>query len=637
MRQLITTLSLLFVFTIGYAQVDIKALQNRLDSLVKYEPGLNDTIQISVGDIDIESFLKGVAEKAFLNISVSPDLNFLVSNNFTSVRVSNLLVFIAKTYKLDIEILGNIIYFKKYAEPIVVVAQEPVWKPIIDYDKATDLLSLELKNDNLYSVTKEITRISGKNIILSKELQEYKLTGYYFKMPLVEVLKNIVLSNNLEMVETEQGIIQLSEQPKQPTETSNTSRSNKSSRNKNKNVGGNRSNTGNYDIVVEDSLISLNVTDAPLSEVISDIANNLGASFVLLSMMNETVSLNLDKVTFEDFIVNAIPGKKLGCVKKKGIYIIGPKADLDNKITKILPLQYRNVEKLLEVFPKSMTEDMEIIEFLELNSLVVNGEDKKVREIESFVIQIDQLVPVILIEVLLVDVSKSKSFSAGIQAGLGEGSQKTTGSLFPDVDVNLSTKAINDLINSFNGFGWVKIGHVTPEFYMSIKALEQNGVLKLRSTPKLSTLNGHEASLSIGKTEYYVEEQNNVIGTQNPQNITTRNYKSVSADMALTIKPMISGDNYITLEIDVTQSDFTERISPDAPPGSVNRNFKSIIRVKNSEMILLGGLEENSVTDSGSGFPFLSSIPVIKWLFSNRTKQTSDAKLNIFVKPTIIN
>lgn len=165
--------------------------------------------------------------------------------------------------------------------------------------------------------------------------------------------------------------------------------------------------------------------------------------------------------------------------------------------------------------------------------------------------------------------------------------------------------------------------------------MEDNGVVKVRSTPKLAALNSHEATMSIGNTEYYLEETNNVIGSQNPQNIITKHYKSVKADMSIKVKPIVSGDNQITLEIEVNQSDFTARISPDAPPGTVSRNFSSLIRVKDGEMVLLGGLEEKKISDSGSGLPWFSRIPVIKWFFSSRTKARTKNKLNIFIKPTV--
>ncbi|MCE3229881.1 MAG: type and secretion system protein, partial [Bacteroidetes bacterium] len=64
--------------------------------------------------------------------------------------------------------------------------------------------------------------------------------------------------------------------------------------------------------------------------------------------------------------------------------------------------------------------------------------------------------------------------------------------------------------------------------------------------------------------------------------------------------------------------------------------FKSLVRVKNGEMIMLGGLEENQTNNSGSGLPLISRIPILKWIFGNRTKAKSENKLTIFIKPTVI-
>jgi len=167
--------------------------------------------------------------------------------------------------------------------------------------------------------------------------------------------------------------------------------------------------------------------------------------------------------------------------------------------------------------------------------------------------------------------------------------------------------------------------------------LEEQGALKLRSTPQLATLNGHKAELSIGETAYYLENQNNLVQNQNQSNILqTQQYKAVNADLSVSILPQISADEQITMDIHVKQSSFTERISTTAPPGTINRDFKSLIRVKNGDMIMLGGLEENSKSESGSGLPWISRVPVLKWFFGNRTKKKTENKLTIFIKPVII-
>ena len=124
--------------------------------------------------------------------------------------------------------------------------------------------------------------------------------------------------------------------------------------------------------------------------------------------------------------------------------------------------------------------------------------------------------------------------------------------------------------------------------------------------PRLSTLNGHRAFLSIGETTYYVVTNQNYYGSQIPQTSEIKNYQSIDAELSLTLKPLISGDGQITMDIKVIQSSFNgQKIDQDAPPGINSREFTSIIRVKDQDIIVLGGLEEKVKNDSGTGVPFV--------------------------------
>jgi len=166
--------------------------------------------------------------------------------------------------------------------------------------------------------------------------------------------------------------------------------------------------------------------------------------------------------------------------------------------------------------------------------------------------------------------------------------------------------------------------------------METNGDLKIKSTPKLATLNGHRASFSNGQTSYYAVVQRNIIGTNNPQTSEIRNYFPIDAKLGLDIKPYVTGDKQVLLDINVIQSSFGQRIAEDAPPDISSRNFSSVVRMKDQDIAVLGGLEENYKNNSGSGVPFLARIPLIKWLFSKRVREGRKSKLTVFIKPTVI-
>jgi type IV pilus assembly protein PilQ len=227
-----------------------------------------------------------------------------------------------------------------------------------------------------------------------------------------------------------------------------------------------------------------------------------------------------------------------------------------------------------------------------------------------------------------------------MKAGLDKiNKTQTSGVLFPTTDMSLDNTSVNSLIDAFNGLGFIKLGKVTDAFYLNLKLLESNSALKIESTPKIATLSGHEATLAIGETSYYFEQNNRILNNNIGNGgdiLQSGTWKSTDANLSVSIKPYVSTDENVTLTINVEKSAFLGRAGENAPPGKATQKFQSLIRVKNGEMILLGGLDELKRENSGSGVPLVSRIPVIKWFFSSRKKAKGDSKLHIFIKPTIV-
>lgn len=587
-------------------------------------PALDEKIEISVDEVELEEFLRGLATANKLNVSVDPELNVKITNNFVDVSVADILIFLAQQHQLDISFIGNIINISNFKE---VVVEEPVKIPSrVEYYAENDLLSLDFNNTLLHEVLKEITLESGKNVIANTGLEATTSSAYILKMPFDNAIEKFALANNLDMTLSGDGFYILS---KKEAGTQNISGK--------RNTRGNNVNAADFEYTAVDrNNISIQALETPVIDIVRTISTALGINYYLLSEPAGNVNMSIKEFTYDRFLDHVFKGTLYTHRKVNDIYLIGERIGEDLRDTRVVELQHRSIENVVDNIPAEIKTGVSIKEFNDLNSLILSGSLPNILEIENFIRGIDKVVPVVLIEVMIVDYSSGHTVSTGINAGIGEEpAAKSGGQIYPSLDYSMNANSVNNLVESLNGFGWFKLGKVTPNFYLNIQALEEQGVLKVRSTPKLATLNGNEANLSIGNTEYYAVESNNVIGSQNPQNIITRTYQSVNADLTVTIKPFVSGDEQITLDITVEQSDFTARVSPDAPPGSITRSFSSLIRVKNEEMVLLGGLEQKSIDDSGSGVPLLSRIPVIKWFFSSRRKSRSVDKLNIFIKPTV--
>ncbi len=634
-----------FFMLAGYAQeTNQDSLELKLRNLALSEPALNTKVSVSVEDLDMGNFLRAVANNAKININIDPKLNINVTNNFSDVKVVDLLIFVCREYNLEIDIIGNIIsvYMADIPAP-----PPAVYKPKqipVTYNKENDLISFDIKNDTLEQVIKEITLQTGKNIVVSPDVKNKVVSGYVQGETLDKAITMLAFANNFIYKKDETNgfyLVRLPD-PEQDASRASSEINNISGRKENRNNKNQDANkkTEGGSLFYEDAgngIFSIYCEKANLEDIIKSLCDTLHLNYFITTGLTAEISLNLVNADFETFLQHVFSGLKFSYIKKDGIYLFGDTQIQELRVIKNIQLQYRSVEDVEKIIPSDLKKELEIKEFLDLNSLLVSGAISKVNLVENFLRDIDKLVPVVLIEVIVVDISKSANISTGISVGTTVQEVQSGGTVFPGIDYTLSSGSINTLLNSFDGFGTLNLGRVNSNFYMSLKALESNGNIKIRSTPQLATLNGHEANLTIGKTTYYKEQTQNLAINQSTTSVTTVSFKAVKADLSIKIKPVVSGDEQITLEVEVKQSDFGARSDPDAPPDQVSREFKSTIRVKNQEMVLLGGLEEMSDSKTSSGLPLLARVPVLKWLFSSRVNESENSKLNIFIKPTVIN
>lgn len=402
-------------------------------------------------------------------------------------------------------------------------------------------------------------------------------------------------------------------------------------------------------------LYSIDFTDCPMDALVRRLVIETGCNIVYEpSLSSRTLSGFGTEMTLPQMMDNISMSNGLKCeMAESGFWMIGEKGRGGNSFfpdatsinpqpvfcVRRFPMRFRTIDDVVEIIPTVLKKDIEIKLFSDLNSLVISGNQTDVEALEDFLNSIDESVPLISIDVMIVDATDKKSRSTGISFGKGDqASGNSYGTLSPGVDVSLGAGKINQLLNAFNGLGLVNLGNVGPNFYANLKLLEEDGAITLRSTPKLSTLNGHKAVLKSGEVKYYRESQVNIIGTQNPLQSESYLWKNVEASFILDMTPIVSADSTITIRIELSQDEFTERDSGDltAPPGMTKRSFNSIVKVKDGEMILLGGIEKNLTDDSSTGLPWIARVPVLRLFFGNVTKTREVQKLNVFIRPTII-
>jgi type IV pilus assembly protein PilQ len=610
------------------AQDRFTAIENKLKELSKDSPGLNEKVELSVNGASIPDFIRGIANANNLNVSVDPGISGKIVNNFSNVTVSDVLLFLCKKYDLDVSFIGNIMSFTQYTVPAPPPLKYNPKTVNISYDKASNLLSMDLNNDSLVNVAKTLTRVTQKNVVYAPDLSGKIVNGFIQNMTFNSALDKFAFANDLKITPTSDNFYLI-----EKLDLVNTK--NSSGRN---NAGSSLvANNPGVNIHSNDRKLSVEANNTPISDLLSAASVELKNSYFLFTEPKGNASLSIKDATYEEFLGYLFNGTDYTFKKEGDIYLIGDRNLEGIRSTKVISLKYRTIEKVIDFIPADLKKGIDLKTFNDQNSLIVSGSLPRITELERFLRDIDRVVPVISIEVIIMDVNNTHTVSAGIKAGLGDKPTTTGGDVFPELNLTLGANSVNNIIDGINGLGIVNLGKVTPLFYVTLQALEQNGDVKINSTPLLSTLNGNKATMSIGETRYYEENTSNVITTQSTTTVQSKIYKPLQAEFSMSINPIVSGDEQITLDISVKQSSFTSQSAGKGSPyNTSSRDFQSLIRVKNQEMIMLGGLDNETKNETGSGVPFLSRIPVIRWLFSYRTRTKAKSKLTIFIKPTVI-
>lgn len=637
-KIILISLALALLTLAATAQERLVQVRTDIELLAKTTPGLNEQAEITMSGVSIQEFVRTLGNAHRLNINIDPTIGATVVNNFANARVADILVFLCKEYDLNLEVIGSIMSFTQYDAPEPVAVAKPAKKLGISYSDQTDFLSLDLKKDTLAKVVAGITDISLKNVIIDQGLENEEVSCFIKNRPFANALEMMAFSNGLKVEPAGENVFRIVKDAPEPVATTNTS----TNRNNRGNQGGQNNNKqlpkgGQFTVTVgTDDLISVDAVDVPITDVVQAVSAELLKNYFLFSQPQGNTTLYIENATYDEFMQYLLNGTEFTYKIEDEVYLIGERKLERLRSTEMVQLQNRTVESISEFIPTELKAGVEIKEFTELNSLVLSGSHPRINEIKRFVREIDKVVPVVLIDVIIVDYQTGHNMDLGVSLGTGPSDTQTGVQLSPGVNATINANAINSLINSFNGFGILNLGRVGPDFYMSLEALENNNILKKRSTPKLATLNGHEASMSLGNTEYYAENTQNVLGSINTTVTQSQVFKPLNADFSINIKPIVSGDDQVTMSITVSKSEFGARTVENGPPSSSNLTFESVMRVRNEEMILLGGLEEREKNNTTSGLPWLSRVPVLKWIFGKETRSKSKRKLNIFIKPTIL-
>ena len=632
---------LLFAIVVQAQQTDrLSNIRYRLNALAVEVPGLNQKIEMDINDALISDFMRGLAQSYKLNINIAPDLQKKMTNHFSNIPVQEVLYFLAQQYQLDYDIMGAIINVRNYIDPKL--NQPPPPKEIIaTFNKQNRLLTLDLKNDTLISVARKITQLTDANVVVMLSASNRIVNGYVQGLSVPMALEQIAMTNRLKYTKTDDNAFileALADDEDIVTRKKDNSNANYRIERQQKTGDGKPQGRVSVDAlnVGNEKFLSVSAVNTPLKDLVRSISEEAEVAYFIYADLNGNITAEAKNLTYSELLQKILTGTPYSFIKHNGVYMIGEKNFEGVRNQQLVQLKHRSVDSLSYFLPEDMRKDVVIKEFKELNSFLVTGSQPQIDKIESLVRQIDIKVPMVTIEVIIMDVTKGRVTKGGLRAGISDSARFGGTLLGGGLDFTIGSGSINQFIDKIGLNNVFNIGHVTPNFYIQLQAIENLDNVEMRQTPKLSTLNGNTANLSIGSTRYYKVETSNAMGSLSPTVIKTEQFYPVEANLSLSITPFVSTDEDVTLKMDMDITNFTTEMQINQPPPTSTSKFNSIIRVKNDDMILLGGIERTEKGQSSSGIPLLGRIPILKWLFSSRTNKNTKVVSIVFIKPTIV-
>ncbi len=267
----------------------------------------------------------------------------------------------------------------------------------------------------------------------------------------------------------------------------------------------------------------------------------------------------------------------------------------------------------------------------------------------------------VVIEAKVIEVSLSDGFQSGINwaalsatsdgkggvAGQAGGSSAfndsmatasvSMDSLTGSLASSLDTSAFGGIFSMAMNFG---------DFQAFIELLESQGDVQVLSSPRIATVNNQKAVIKVGSDEFFVTD----ISSDTSSGTTTTTSSDITltpffSGIALDVTPQIDSAGRITLHIHPTVSEVTDQTKTISVFGetqslplaySTVRESDSVVHATNGQLVVIGGLMQDKISNNESGVPVLSKIPALGSLFRHTQTVSSKSELVILLRPQVI-
>ncbi|BAI80723.1 type IV pilus assembly protein PilQ [Deferribacter desulfuricans SSM1] len=378
--------------------------------------------------------------------------------------------------------------------------------------------------------------------------------------------------------------------------------------------------------------ISVNFKDADIKDVMITLSKLSKINIVLPKNINGKLTLYLENVALKDVIDNIAKQFNLSYDIKNNIiyfYNSGTKNDTAPVVDYFYAPKNIKLADLVKILENFKSDKGKIVVDDYSGTLIITDTKENIEKMKYYISKIDVPIKQVMIEAKIVEVSKTGSRELGLQWSANT-NINSTNKYFPNtisIGGDTSGYMVNLPITNPGGTLSLLLGNYSGSFILDAKlqALEQQGLAKIVSQPKIVTMNNKEAKIESGFEFHY-----KVIDDDDTD------VESDEAKLSLTVTPQVTPDNNILLKIVVDKSELDFSKTVDGYPLKFTRKAETYVKLKDGETTVIGGLVQEKQSNSTSAVPGLSKIPLIGWLFKSKTNSHDLNDLVIFITPKII-
>ena len=412
--------------------------------------------------------------------------------------------------------------------------------------------------------------------------------------------------------------------------------------------------------------ISLDFQQADISNILRLIAEVSGFNIVVGEGVKAKVTMKLVSVPWDQALDMLLKMNGLGMIRQGTIVWVDSLANLakqqdeearakeakvkaEELVDRVFYIRNLPAQELLTSLRQYLSPRGVMTVSQGSNALVVRETETKLSILKQLVDGLDLQVPQVQIEARIVQADTVYARGLGVQWGVQNSdfgpnsfafAGNATGAFAPVAGTggtNIPRDFIVNLPAQVGGLPAVpaigyQFGKLAPGFALDLRlsAGELLGLTKVIASPKVTTLDKREAKISQGESIPF--QTTSLQGTQ-----TT----FVDANLELNVTPQITSRDprevgkQIMMKVRATRNSVGARSNP-AGPSIDRREATTQVVVRDGETMVIGGVFVDTQGNNVQGVPYLSRIPVLGWLFKNKSESVSKQELLIFITPSIM-